>query len=155
MSGTVTGTPMPLADLARLLASIMGAPTSAGRGLVIQDGIVSAVFGVAAETVAEGDDTRFTAFDTVTITTDTTLTAATHGGRMLKCVNPVVLTAIPAGIADGFSCAIMNLSGGEVVVTGALHPLNHTRLANDGIGMVMAGSRDSSLFIRWAGSVTQ
>jgi len=124
-------------------------------GLELVDGKMRPVYGRAANTIAEGNDSRFSTADTITISVDTTLTAVTHGGKMLICTNPVVLTALAAGITNGFVCLILNVSGGEVVVVGAIHPSTHTRLANDGIGVVVAGTRDDALYIRWSGNVTQ
>jgi hypothetical protein len=52
----------------------------------------------------------------VEITTDTTLDGTVHNGRILVCSQPVTLTPVFVNMGSGFSCDVLNLSGGNVTL---------------------------------------
>ncbi len=53
---------------------------------------------------------------TLELTTDTTLSAATHNGRMLVCSQPIILTAASADMGSGFVCDLLNVSAGNITL---------------------------------------
>jgi len=52
----------------------------------------------------------------VEIGTDTTLDGTVHNGRVLVCTQPVTLTPNFTNMGSGFSCDVINLSGGAVLL---------------------------------------
>lgn len=50
----------------------------------------------------------------VEVAFDTTLDATVHNGRILVCTQPVVLSPAFTNMGSGFSCDVINLSGGGV-----------------------------------------
>lgn len=91
---------------------------------------------------------------TIEITTDTTLDASTHNGRLLICSNPVTLTAAPTTMGNGFSCEILNLSGSPVNLAGGfITSSGQTTLSSSQLASVRAitYSRGTIAFISVAG----
>ena len=52
----------------------------------------------------------------IELTTDTTLSAAAHNGRLLICSQPLTVTPAPASMGSGFSCTLINLGSGNVTL---------------------------------------
>lgn len=51
---------------------------------------------------------------TVELTTNTTLNAVVHNGRILICSQPIVVTPAPSAMGSGFACCLINTSVGNV-----------------------------------------
>ena len=69
----------------------------------------------------------------VELTTDTTLDATVHNGRVLVCTAPVTITSVSMNIGSGFHCEIVNLSSGDVSLASPI-------VTAAGVGTVPAGS---------------
>jgi hypothetical protein len=52
----------------------------------------------------------------IEITSNINLDATVHNGRILVCSQPVVLTPVFVNMGSGFSCSVLNLSGGDVTL---------------------------------------
>lgn len=118
MSGSVTGTPITIADLADRIADQIGA-----NNVPLQ---------------------------AVSISADTTITAAAHAGKLLKLLTAnIALSATWAGTGDGFNCVFVNLSGGTVIVSGMTNINGHGRIAPGATGGIVAVAGPSGNEIRW------
>ena len=54
----------------------------------------------------------------VELVTDTALDTTVHNKRLLICSQPVALQALDANMGNGFSCDVLNLSNGAVMLSG-------------------------------------
>jgi hypothetical protein len=94
-------------------------------------------------------------FEIVEITTDTVLVAATHSGKLLVASVPnITITAPYSGIGNGFSCAIANVSGGNIVMGGMVDTSNSgaTRIANGAQGWVIGFAWSGGNRVNWGGT---
>lgn len=119
MSGTVTGTPITIAELAERIADQIGA-----NNIPLQP---------------------------VSVSVDTTITAALHAGKLLKLLTGnIVLTAGTwANLGDGFNCVFVNLSGGNVIMAGMTNVNGHSRIAPGASGGIIAAAGQSGNEVRW------
>lgn len=57
---------------------------------------------------------------TLEVTVGTTLSVVSHNGRVLICSQPISITAVAANLGNGFSCTLINVSGGYVIFDGGV-----------------------------------
>ncbi len=53
---------------------------------------------------------------TLELTTDTTLSAAVHNGRVLICSQPITVTPASTNMGSGFTCSLINVSAGDIAL---------------------------------------
>ncbi|MGE0224657.1 MAG: fibronectin type III domain-containing protein [Acetobacteraceae bacterium] len=56
----------------------------------------------------------------VEVSTDTTLDATVHNGRILACIAPITLGVVLGNLGSGFHCEIVNLSSGDLMLDSAI-----------------------------------
>jgi hypothetical protein len=69
---------------------------------------------------------------TLELTTDTTLSAAVHNGRMLVCSQPVTVTSAPTSMGNGFTCDLLNVSAGNITLGGGVTTSSGTSILAPG-----------------------
>jgi hypothetical protein len=74
----------------------------------------------------------------VEITSNTTLSGASHNGRLLICSSPVTLLLESNAVGTGFSCEVVNLSGGQIALSGTF--------ASNGVGSAIPAGGYATIY---------
>jgi hypothetical protein len=97
-------------------------------------------------------------YPVVEITTNTTLDATVHNGRILVCSQPVTLTPVFANMGSGFTCSVINLCGANVTFGVGVVSSSGVLVLPSGLSCTMQGltySGGSIIYASIPGSVTQ
>jgi hypothetical protein len=81
---------------------------------------------------------------TIELTSDTTLSSATHNGRFLICSQAVTITPTLSSMGSGFSCNLINVSAGNITLNGAI-------TTSSGISILTPGQAASLSCVTYSG----
>ncbi len=78
------------------------------------------------------------------ISTDTTLDGTVHNGRLLVCSQSVTLSSVFTNMGSGFSCEVLNLSGGAVIFGSGITTSTGTPILPSGLSASVRGASYSA-----------
>ena len=97
-------------------------------------------------------------YPVVELTTNTTLDGTVHNGRILVCSQPVTLTPEFANMGSGFTCSVVNLSGGGLIFGAGIVSSSGVSGLPNGLSCTLQGitySGGSVVYASIAGTVSQ